>query len=483
MTSRDLTRRIVAEIDALVRAAAADHGDDPESAGLLVALSGGPDSVALLHLAAAWAAEHRRPLAAAHFDHRLRGEASDGDAAFCHQITTRLGVPLFTGRGDPRPRAREQGRGLEDAARALRHAFLDRVRAEHELAAIATGHHRDDQIETVLMRLCRGTGLDGLVGLRARRGRLVRPLLGCTRAELLAFLADQGLPWRQDATNLDGSNVRGRVRRELLPLIADIFGSGATDGLARLADLAADETACLDTLVDDALVSCAVGPADDAAPATDEAVAAAAAGLPEALSVSRLRALPPALARRVVRRWLHPHLPVDLAHVHVAAVLRWVAGGQSGGSLDLPGPLRLVRTFDRLHLAETPPPDQPAAGWRVNVTPLAAVPDPVPPPRPTTAGWQLVSSADGLAGNLQVRRPRPGDRLQPFGLAGHKKLSDLVQEKRIPSERRRGLLVVADQLGPLWVVGVAQDERTRVLPATKLAVTITVEPREAGLDD
>lgn len=471
MTSRDLTGRVRAQLDALLPATARAHGEDPAAAGLLVALSGGPDSVALLHLATPWARATGRRLVAAHFNHRLRGEHADQDVAFCGDLCAQLEVPLVRGSGDPRALARHRGRGLEEAARHLRLRFLAEVRAAERLTAIATGHHRDDQTETVLMRVCRGTGLDGLRGLRARRGRLIRPLLGVSRAAILDHLEQRRIAWREDATNLDGSNVRSRLRRELLPLIADIFGSGAVLAPARLADLCEADADHLEKLGEVAWRSLTGG--DPALPVDPHATS---------LPVDELLTLPVAIVRRVLRRWLQAVLPQDLELVHIEAIERWLREGQSGTGLDLPGPLRLTRDFDRVRVAQVPPPRADVAAWRVRVEPLAERPDPVPPPRRVGRSWRLIAAADGLQGDLQVRHLRPGDHMQPFGLAGHKKLSDLVREKRIPRDQRDGLLVVADRAGPLWVAGVAQAERTRVLPATRQTVTIILESRHEDLD-
>ena len=463
MSSGDLTGLVQTRLNELLGVVANSCGEDPATAGLLVAFSGGPDSMALLDLAATWAAAGSRTLVAAHFNHRLRGARADRDEAFCREICGRLEVPLICGGADPRPLARLRGRGLEEAARRLRLDFLEDTRRARNLCALATGHHRDDQTETVLMRVCRGTGLDGLRGMRPHSGRIIRPLLAVSRAEILAYLQARRLPWREDVTNRDGTNVRSRVRRELLPLLQDIFGAGAAANPARLADLAEPDLAYLDELAAAAFAELA-GPQRTAA------------SLPP-LAVTGLLALPPAIASRVVRRWLQPVLPVDLARIHVVAIMRWLAGSQSGTGLDLPGPLRLVREFDAVRVAQPPPPQVTAAQWCVRAEPLDEVPARVPPPWQQADSWRLISAADHLAGGLHVRAPRPGDRLQPFGLAGHKKLSDLVQAQRIELAARASLLVVADRAGVLWAVGVAQAERTRVLPTTRQAVTIVVERR------
>jgi len=469
MPASELIKRTAEALDALVAAAATEGAAGPGAPGVLVALSGGPDSVALVALAGRWAQDRGRPLAAAHFHHQLRGAEADRDRDFCRRLCADLGVALHLGEGDPRGIARQRGRGLEDAARELRLAFLERTRAAAGLAAIATGHHRDDQAETVLLRLFRGTGLDGLRGIAPRRGRLIRPLLAASREEILDLLTELGLPWRMDGTNTDGSNRRGRVRCELLPLVRDIFGEGADAAPARLADLVAPDLDLLDGLTTKAAA---------------ELLGPPLPGCHGPSLACRVGELHPALARRVVRRWLVAldpggALPADLARSHVVAVLDWLGGGQSGTGLDLPGPLRLERVFDRVGAASVPPPALDPAAWRVTVDPLAAVPDPVPPPRGGPDRWELVCPAEALAGSLVVRAIRPGDRLQPFGMSGTKKLSDLLQERRVPAAVRPTVPVVADAHGPLWVPGVAQDERTRLLPSSRQAVTINLERRRS----
>ena len=467
MNTSDLTARTHRQLDELVgaaAAAAAAAGEPAGEPGVLVALSGGPDSVALLALTAGWAARQGRPVAAAHVHHGLRGAAADADQRFCADLCARLGVPLTTGRGDARGLARQRGRGLEDAARELRLAFLERTRAQAGLAAIATGHHRDDQTETVLLRLFRGTGLDGLRGMAPRRGRLIRPLLGEPRSALLAWLEARGLAWREDASNADGSNRRGRVRHELLPLVRDIFGPGAGTMPARLAELAATDLDLLDHLAAEAAAR-HLGP-----PLTGHHGPSLARGI---------TAEHPAIARRVVRAWLEGILTADLARVHVVEVLDWLAAGQSGTGLDLPGPVRLERVFDRVGPAGPAPPPVDPSAWRVQVEPLAAIPDPIPPAGGGPDRWQLVCPAGALQGNLHVRAPREGDRLRPLGLGGTRKLNALLQEKRVPVALRPAVPVVADARGPLWVPGVAQDERTRVLPSCEQAVTIILDRRRS----
>ena len=439
-----------------------------ERPGLLVALSGGPDSTALLLAAIRWSAETGGALAAAHLHHGLRGEDADGDQDFCADLCQRSGVRLHLRREDPRPVARSRGCGLEEAGRHLRRRFLFSVlEAEPDLHAVATGHHRDDQAETVLMRMLRGTGPDGLRGIRPVADSFIHPLLESGREEILAFLQAAGQPWRQDVTNVEGDNRRARMRRELLPVVRSIFGAGSADAPARLAELLAADLDLLDRWTAEALTGVRQG---------------------DGLDVSGLQDLEPALAGRVLRTWLRedqdddPAADLDLGHVRAA--LAWLESGTSGTSLDLPGGRRLQRDFDvvRLEGRGTVPARRSGAEYRILVRsgefPAGHLPGHGDPADEAT--WSLTCPADALTGNLRVRNWRSGDRMQPFGLDGSKKLSDLFREQRLPTTARQGVLVVEDDAGIVWAVGVARAERTRTSPTTGAAVTMTVIRRDGS---
>ncbi len=207
---------------------------------LVVALSGGPDSVALLDALVQIGRRQRFLVAAAHLDHGLRPE-SGADAAFCRRLCQRLEVPLEVGAADVRGRAARDRAGMEDAAREERYAFLRRVAEQGGAVAVAVAHTQDDQAETFLLRLLRGSGSAGLGAMRARAGQVIRPLLGVTRFEVIEHLRRRGLEWREDATNGDLRFVRNRVRHELLPYLERHFNPRIRETLARTAALLADE--------------------------------------------------------------------------------------------------------------------------------------------------------------------------------------------------------------------------------------------------
>ena len=209
---------------------------------IVVGLSGGADSVALVDALASLRRRRGFRLVAAHLDHGLRSGSRD-DAAFCAAFCATLDVPLRAAAADVRARAARERGGLEQAARRERYAFLRAVRDEEGAAAILVAHTRDDQAETLLLRLLRGAGATGLAGMRPRAGDILRPLLDVSRAEVLDHLRERGLAWREDPSNADPAHRRNRVRHELLPYLEARFNPEIRAALARTASLLADEAA------------------------------------------------------------------------------------------------------------------------------------------------------------------------------------------------------------------------------------------------
>ena len=221
-------------------AAAVARCVEPPGEGLVVAVSGGPDSVALARAAALARDRVDSRLVFAHLNHGLRGAESDADEAFVADLATHVGVEFCSVRIDVAAEAQRSGANLEASARRLRYEWLADMACEHGLRTVATGHTADDQAETVLHRLLRGTGLQGLRGIAPRRAlcpdvELVRPLLGVTRAEVLAFLQSLGQPFREDSSNCDLRHTRNRIRHELLPLLSREFNPAIVSVLGRLA--------------------------------------------------------------------------------------------------------------------------------------------------------------------------------------------------------------------------------------------------------
>lgn len=310
------------------------HGMLPPGGRVAVAVSGGPDSVALLHLLRALEVEGELVVAgAAHFNHRLRGEAADGDEAFCRELAASFGLPFEVGSGDVTALARLEKRSIEDAARRMRYEFLAQAAARLRADAVAIGHSRDDQAETFLLRLLRGSGTRGLGAIRPRAGIFVRPLIDISRGALRQFAADGGLTFREDATNADVGVPRNRIRHELLPYLEREFSPGIVEVLAREAALARDDDDRLEAEAIDLAASIVlVITGDRLSGSTGPRVVAVE------VDAAALRSLHPALASRVAQQALK-HLAADrfVGFDHVWRLLAFVSEGRPGSALSLPG--------------------------------------------------------------------------------------------------------------------------------------------------
>lgn len=251
---------------------------------LIVAVSGGADSVALLHLLLE---AGYRNLVVAHFNHRLRGKASEGDAAFVEKLAAKLDLPCEIGEGDVRKLAASRKCSLETAAREARYSFLATVVRKHRARMVVLAHHADDQVETCLFNFLRGSGIAGLSGMKPRSKRtvggiemeLLRPLLPSPKVELLGYLKGRKIRFREDATNSVADASRNKLRLKVLPLIEELLGPSFKGSIVRNASLLADEEDLISSLT--------------------QPIA-----LQEKLRVKLLRELHPALRRRVLHAWL-----------------------------------------------------------------------------------------------------------------------------------------------------------------------------------
>lgn len=426
----------------------------PPGGRVVAAVSGGGDSVALLHLLAELAGRSLLTLAGvAHVNHRLRRPASDEDERFCRDLARRFGVPCQVESVAVADVARSRRVSVEQAGHHVRHAFFARAAAELGAGRVALGHTIDDQAETVLLRLIRGAGAAGLSGMRPRAGIVVRPLLGVGRAELRRYLEDGGIPFREDASNADPSVPRNRVRHELLPQLRT-YSPRVVDALARQADIARADEAWLSRRANEAaadLVSTERGHVE--------------------LDAAGLAALPPALARRVARDALARMGPRrrEIGFDAIERVRR-VAAADGPARADVPG-CRVERAGGRLRLVprrgRAGPVPRPGFAYRL------AIPGEIPVPEAgvriraevVEPGAALVRDHGGggrtavvalpASGPLVVRSWRFGDRYRPLGLGGRsRKLQDLFVDRKVPRDERTRVPLVLDAGGRvIWVVG------------------------------
>ncbi|MDX2033569.1 MAG: tRNA lysidine(34) synthetase TilS, partial [Blastocatellia bacterium] len=434
----------------------------------IVAVSGGADSIALLDALA----RRGEPgaIVVAHLNHQLRGAESDEDEDFVRRVAAERGLAVYCERAPVAAFAEAEGMNLEAAARRFRYDFFARLAERLDIGMVFTGHTRDDQAETILMRLLRGAGAQGLRGIRERRGLgartvLLRPLLDVSRAEVLDHCAFYGLQYRTDSSNLSPDFTRNRVRLELLPLLRS-FNPRADESLARASALLHDD--------------------DDALRLIAEALLERASDANE-LRVQELQDAPPAVRRRALRAWLARAAPglqrADASHL--AALERMITSGQSGRVIQLPGHGRVFREFDRLRYAPADlspvPPPEPVA-LTANDTPtfgafsfrlLRRVPRcNIPPDSPQIHA--ILRESNDLD-TLQLRARIAGDAYVPAGARHRIKLKTLLIRHKIPlSQRDTYPLVVTADDRIVWAPGLpvaapfaprAQDEELALVIA------------------
>jgi tRNA(Ile)-lysidine synthase len=453
MSLRDRTRRTI-ERHALVA----------PGGRVLVALSGGPDSVALLHVLVDLQSCGDLILAGvAHFNHQLRGDAADADERFCRELAASLALPIQVGSADVRDEARRTGRSIEDAARTLRYKFLEEAADRLNADAIAVGHSLDDQAETFLLRLIRGSGPRGLASIRPRAGRVIRPLIEIPRAELRQYAQDHRLQWCEDDTNADRSIPRNRVRHELIPYLARDFSPAIVDVLAREAAIA---------LVDEDRLE------QEAIDLASSIVLRNTGGTIE-LAAAALSSLHPALQARVARRVLSivPG-PGHIGFDQIQRLLDLTKGDPKRTSVSLPG-RQVERRGDRIVVGPAlsrgtteansfrVPLSIPGevtldgAGWAVSAERAESAGEAAAPGSGRAA--VVAVAAMPLTLPLAVRSRRPGDRFRPLGQIGRKKLQDFLVDRKIPREMRDSLPLVVDGADRIvWVVGQAVAEDFRV---------------------
>lgn len=469
--SRGRARDAGAGVLAAVRATIDRHGLLRPGDRVLAACSGGADSMALLSLLLDLREDLSLDIVVAHFDHRLRA-ASAADRDFVRAFARERGLRFVEGRRDVRRHAVRRGLNLEEAARELRYAFLRRAASRAGASRIATGHTLNDQAETVLLRILRGTGLSGLAGIPVTgEDGLIRPLLEIERGDILAYLRRRGIPHREDPTNRDRRLLRNRVRHDLLPRLARDYDAAVVRHLGRLALLAQDEDRIMAEAGRKAFLRIAVRESGRLV-----------------LDAAKLARLPRGLARRAGREFLRA----------IKGDLRGFGAADVDTLLDLgPGEARtlaggiLVRRSGDLIVRAAASGRAPAAAYRLEWDGRGEIS--VPGPGPTFRGRFLrpgrsapppfddasraVMNAAALRFPLEIRTRRPGDRYRPLGAPGRKTLKEIFREKGIPAAGRSAWPVFVSAGEILWMPGAPVAESVRVDDATRRVFVIEMVGR------
>lgn len=443
---------------------------------VLVAVSGGADSVALLYCLWDLSSEYALRLTVAHLNHRIRGEEADADADFVRRLSLELGLPFIAETVEVQRQAELAGRNLEEYARRVRYGFLRDAARRVGAGKIAVGHNRNDQAETALFRFLRGSGIEGLAAMApVTDGLVIRPLLDCGRGLIVDYLGRRGIGHREDASNGDLRYARNRLRHETLPCLERRYNPRLVPALARQARMARE--------VWDYVRSQALEASGDILRTSGGEVV---------LAIPPLARLHPALRKEVVRRALRECLGSlrGIGSVHIEGILALCTDRGESRQVQLPRGGRAIRQFDTLTLFGRPPSETPGYAYPLTVPGECVIretgvtlrasaclaPDPASgklPPHP-----QAFIDGSTLPGPLTVRSRAPGDR---YGGEGHRKVKRMLIDARVPRLERSRLAMVASGDAVVWIPGFRPARRHEAGPGTPcILLEMIPAPAEPG---
>lgn len=457
----DFTQKICALIDSFQMIKPGDV--------VLAGVSGGMDSITLLHILWTLRKERRFTLQVVHFNHLIRGAQADADAGLVRELAGALGLPAIVERCDVPAFRAARGLSLEEAAREARYAFFERACRRTGAVRVALGHHADDQAETILLNLLRGAGPAGLKGIPPVRGPYIRPLLNVRRREIAAYCRRHRLPFREDASNREDTYTRNRIRLHLIPRLEREYNPRLVEALVHLGQICREEDAYLEEQAA-GLYLVAEREPEAGGPALE-------------LDIEALRTAPPPLRRRLLRRaWRKlTGSPADLSYVHVQALLEMLDNPAGGRTVVLPGRAKAVRTGFRLCFycgdgrpVTVSPYFYPLAvpGYtyipEIDITIQAELvpPGQVPEPR-RLSPREVLLDRGRLPEPLFVRRRQAGDRFMPLGMQEPVRLKKFLNGCGITAEQRDCLPLVVCGDDIIWVGGVRPGEKWKVTPSTK----------------
>ena len=502
------------------------HALLPASGTVVVAVSGGADSLCLLHLLHRLCGPAKRyphvQLHVAHLNHLLRPEVSTQEAATVAAIAQAWGLPITVGVTDVPALAHQEQRSLEDAARTARYRFLRDVARNVQsqgtamgTAPIAVAHHRDDQVETLILHWLRGGGITSMIGLQPRTQDIIRPLLSVTHADTVAYCQQHQLTPIEDASNQDIRFQRNRIRHELLPLL-EAMNPGFRATLLRNAEVLSVDAAWIEQQLDIAWPAVVISSTSN--PPTMQ------------LTLDALLALPLSLQRHLLRRitsmLCDGQSPLELRHYHLIEQLLQRPTSQKSISLDLPAHLHITRTPTTLTLARTvgarfiapspslapsshttPPSLAPTSDPPLQQTAMLTIPGqvlvPGTPWRATAAyvpdeqrqqmqqadpalllhilnatRYAVYIDAENCADQLLVRTRRAGDRIRPLGMAHEKKIQDILVDRHIARAERDSIPLFFSRETCIWLAGICLSDAVRITDSTQRIIRLAIEPSQ-----
>jgi tRNA(Ile)-lysidine synthase len=457
---------------------------------ILVALSAGPDSIALLDLLQRLRADFSLNLIVAHYHHQLRGRPADLDEKLARETARKYHLEFLAGAAAPGWHKKIRG-SMEETARKMRYDFLlssaDKIKADR----IAVGHNANDLAESFFINLLRGSGLLGLAGMPPRREKIIRPLIETSRDEIMDYLHDRRLPFRIDKSNLNKKILRNRIRAELIPMLKT-YNPKIVEALVRTGEILREDELFMESKSREAF-----------------AKLARKSETRVSFSTTQFSAQPKAVRRRMVRLAIG-HLKKDLRRIgaeHLFELERMIDSRVAGFELDLPAGIRIRRSYDQLFLENAfasktsgfdPVLIDPPLTKTIFISPRLEIEIAFQPAELRSFKQEQMKrkkresifesgedrvfcSLDGFSGRLMLRPPRSGDRLQPLGMKGRRKLKDIFTDLEIPREQRAFYPVLASEKELLWVPGYGISEKVKVSPGSRKIFLLRIGLAEPGL--
>jgi tRNA(Ile)-lysidine synthase len=440
-----------------------------QNENVVVALSGGPDSTALVITLSQIAPAMGLQLIVAHFNHGLRGHDADEDERFARRLTKKLGLSFVCRKMDQK--AVIKGRSPEEIYRRERYFFFDEVAKSNHAHKIALGHNLQDQAETVLLHLLRGSGLEGLKGIMPMRdGKYIRPLIGTSREEIITFLNEAGIAYRQDISNESNLYLRNKIRLELLPYLKKEFNPRIDEALAQMAEILREDNNFIKEYVNKALKSTRIKKQKNRV----------------VLNIQYINLLPIAIQRRLFKELLE-NFNVEkngITFLHINALNNLLFNPESGKKICLPFGIEARREYENLILERAGDySKQMEYSYQVEIPGSIYLPE-----RNLTVHLRVLKKKkiefnvknknyfdlDRIRFPLILRNRREGDWFQPLGMSGRQKLKSLFIDHKIPQRKRHEIMVLADQRAVIWIENMHLNDQVKITPETKNVLELEI---------
>ncbi len=434
---------------------------------ILLACSGGPDSLCMVHIFNRLAPKYDLKIFVAHIEHGIRGQASVDDALFVKNFCEQNNIPFYLKKVDACSYSAQHKLSLETGARILRYSFLNEMAQSLNCTSIAIAHNRGDQAETVLMHIIRGSGISGLSGIHPKTQNIIRPLLACTRSDIEEYCQRYKLSPRHDFTNDETTYIRNSIRLKLLPFLRK-YNPNIESTLSRTASLISEEN--------DFITAYSTSIYNQITVKTDNKLL---------FPLDRFSGQHTAIKRRLIRLAVHSlcNNIKDIENIHINSVLSLAQKAKTGSQINLPNGLKAYIEYNNLIIALPHLPPIVKSGpillnipgtVTLNAIDVSIMSEIIHSSQQEKSRNTCYIDTDKLSGSLKIRFRKNGDSFCPKGMNGHKKLKDLFIDNKIPREQRDMIPIIYDDTGIVWVAGIQQDSRCIAAAAAKNIVKLTI---------